>query len=129
MDNSINHNLFKKNSPPQLNQEGLIKINQAYENGLRRIKEIYWQEVIKTEAVNTKGRRKLSVIKTKVSDLSKKSKKKTIPENNDESSQVLQDPQLNLKRKYTELDSQENVGSQPQPKHRRIGTTEEEKEI
>ncbi|UZO27878.1 uncharacterized protein OCT59_021431 [Rhizophagus irregularis] len=57
MDNSINHDLFKKNSPPQLNQEGLIKINQAYMDGLKRIKEIFWQEVIKTEAINTKGRR------------------------------------------------------------------------
>ncbi|UZO10963.1 uncharacterized protein OCT59_002540 [Rhizophagus irregularis] len=27
MDNPINYDLFKKNSPPQLNQEGLIKIN------------------------------------------------------------------------------------------------------
>ncbi|GET57136.1 hypothetical protein GLOIN_2v1469926 [Rhizophagus irregularis DAOM 181602=DAOM 197198] len=57
MDNSINHDLFKKNSPPQLNQEGLIKINQAYMDGLKRIKEIFRQEVIKTEAINTKGKR------------------------------------------------------------------------
>ncbi|GET57129.1 hypothetical protein GLOIN_2v1469926 [Rhizophagus irregularis DAOM 181602=DAOM 197198] len=56
MDNSINHDLFKKNSPPQLNQEGLIKINQAYMDGLKRIKEIFRQEVIKTEAINTKGK-------------------------------------------------------------------------
>src|SRR5437016_1804002 len=27
MDNAIDHDLFKKNSPPQLNQEGLMKIN------------------------------------------------------------------------------------------------------
>ncbi|UZO28534.1 uncharacterized protein OCT59_022054 [Rhizophagus irregularis] len=41
MDNPINYDFFKKNSPPQLNQEGLIKINQVYMDGLKRIKEIF----------------------------------------------------------------------------------------
>ena len=41
MNNAVDHNLFKNNSPPQLNQEGLIKLNQVYKDGLRRIKEIY----------------------------------------------------------------------------------------
>ncbi len=88
MNNAVDHNLFKNNSPPQLNQEGLIKLNQVYKDGLRRIKEIYQQEVIKTDTILTKGRRALAVIKTKISDLPKikKSTKKTISENNDEDS-------------------------------------------
>ncbi|CAB5210001.1 unnamed protein product [Rhizophagus irregularis] len=127
MDNAIDHDLFKKNSPPQLNQEGLMKINQAYEDGLGRIKKIYRQEVIKIEAINTKGRRKLSVMKTKVSDLSKnkKSRKKnapTIPEGDNEGSsqlaRVLQTIQFN-----------EQDSHQPPLKRQRVVTTEEEKEI
>ncbi|PKC53496.1 hypothetical protein RhiirA1_469659 [Rhizophagus irregularis] len=139
MDNPINHDLFKKNSPPQLNQEGLIKINQAYMDGLKRIKEIFWQEVIKTEAINTKGRRVLSVMKTKISDLSKnkKPRKNTVPKNNGNQSsgvlpiqsneQVLQSVKGNLKRASIELDNQ----NEPQPKRQRIRiiTTEEEKQI
>ncbi|UZO27881.1 uncharacterized protein OCT59_021434 [Rhizophagus irregularis] len=139
MDNPINYDLFKKNSPPQLNQEGLIKINQAYMDGLKRIKEIFRQEVIKTEAINTKGRRVLSVMKTKISDLSKnkKPRKNTVPKNNGNQSsgvlpiqsneQVLQSVKGNLKRASIELDNQ----NEPQPKRQRIRiiTTEEEKQI
>ncbi|PKY16861.1 hypothetical protein RhiirB3_429338 [Rhizophagus irregularis] len=139
MDNPINHDLFKKNSPPQLNQEGLIKINQAYMDGLKRIKEIFRQEVIKTEAINTKGRRVLSVMKTKISDLSKnkKPRKNTVPKNNGNQSsgvlpiqsneQVLQSVKGNLKRASIELDNQ----NEPQLKRQRIRiiTTEEEKQI
>ncbi|CAB4414465.1 unnamed protein product [Rhizophagus irregularis] len=137
MDNPINHDLFKKNSPPQLNQEGLIKINQAYMDGLKRIKEIFRQEVIKTEAINTKGRRVLSVMKTKISDLSKnkKPRKNTVLKNNGNQSsgvlpiqsneQVLQSVKGNLKRASIELDNQ----NEPQPKRQRIITTEEEKQI
>ncbi|UZO08108.1 uncharacterized protein OCT59_028374 [Rhizophagus irregularis] len=139
MDNPINHDLFKKNSPPQLNQEGLIKINQAYMDGLKRIKEIFRQEVIKTEVINTKGRRVLSVMKTKISDLSKnkKPRKNTVPKNNGNQSsgvlpiqsneQVLQSVKGNLKRASIELDNQ----NEPQLKHQRIRiiTTEEEKQI
>jgi hypothetical protein len=141
MDNAINHDLFKKNSPPQLNQEGLIKINQAYEDGLRRIKEIYRQEVIKTEVVNTKGRRKLSVMRTKVSDLSnnKKSRKRPVPENNGEDSQsiqvlnthehlISQDKSVDLKLKCIELNNQEKIRNQSKLKRQRIITTNEEKE-
>uniref|UniRef100_U9T3M7 Uncharacterized protein n=1 Tax=Rhizophagus irregularis (strain DAOM 181602 / DAOM 197198 / MUCL 43194) TaxID=747089 RepID=U9T3M7_RHIID len=140
MDNPINHDLFKKNSPPQLNQEGLIKINQAYMDGLKRIKEIFRQEVIKTEAINTKGRRVLSVMKTKISDLSKnkKPRKNTVPKNNgNQSSGVLpiqSNEQVlsvkgNLKRTNIKLDNQENVENESQIKCQRIITTEEEKQI
>uniref|UniRef100_U9SKP9 Uncharacterized protein n=1 Tax=Rhizophagus irregularis (strain DAOM 181602 / DAOM 197198 / MUCL 43194) TaxID=747089 RepID=U9SKP9_RHIID len=153
MDNAIDHDLFKKNSPPQLNQEGLMKINQAYEDGLGRIKEIFRQEVIKTEAINTKGRRVLSVMKTKISDLSKNKKPRkntvpTIPEgdnegssqlarvlqtiqfNEQDSQSVLKDKNINPKRKCIELpENQENVESQPPLKRQRVVTTEEEKEI
>jgi len=41
MNNAVDHNLFKNNSPPQLNQEELIKLNQAYKDRLRKIKKIY----------------------------------------------------------------------------------------
>ncbi len=84
MNNAVDHNLFKNNSPPQLNQEELIKLNQAYKDRLRKIKKIYWQEVIKTDTIITKGRRALAVIKTKISDLLKIKKltKKIISEDN-----------------------------------------------
>jgi hypothetical protein len=121
-----------------LNQEGLIRINQAYMDGLKRIKEIYRQEVIKTEAINTKGRRILSVMKTKISDLSnKKSRKNIIPKNNGKKSadvlpiqsneRVLQS--VNLKRASIELDNQENAENKHRSKRQRIITIEEEKQI
>ncbi|PKB97035.1 hypothetical protein RhiirA5_431437 [Rhizophagus irregularis] len=103
-----------KNSPLQLNQEGLIRINQAYTDGLKRIKEIYRQEVIKTEAINTKGRRILSVVKTKISELPKNKKPKI---------------KGNLKRTNIKLDDQENVENESQIKCQRTITTEEEKQI
>ena len=89
---------------------------------MKRIKEIYQQEVIKIETINIKGRRKLSVIKTKITDLSKnkKSKKRTIPEDNEEGNSWLgkilsvpsneQDFQL-IKDKSIELNNQENDGN------------------
>ncbi|GBB94236.1 hypothetical protein RclHR1_23180001 [Rhizophagus clarus] len=124
MDNPINHDLFKKNSPPQLNQEGLIRINQTYMDGLKRIKKIYQQEVIITEAINTKVRRVLSVKKTKIADLSKnkKSRKSTAAKNNGnlssdtlpiQSKQDFQSVNGNLKRTSIELDNQENVENKP----------------
>ncbi len=137
MDNAVDHNLFKNNSPPQLNQEGLIKLNQVYKDGLRRIKEIYQQEVIKTDTILTKGRRALAVIKTKISDLPKikKSTKKTIPEDNSEGSRpinqdkVLQTNQLNEQNSQLIKDDQEIIKNQHQLKHQRVITTEEEKAI
>ena len=76
MDNAVQHDLFKKYSPPQLNQEGLIRLSKVYNEGLRRIDQIYRQEVIKIEPVNKKGKGKLEVIKTKVTNLPKNIRKK-----------------------------------------------------
>jgi hypothetical protein len=47
--NYAEHELFKNNPPSQLAQEGLEKLSNAYDEGLKRIKEVYCQEVIKTE--------------------------------------------------------------------------------
>ncbi|RIA85299.1 hypothetical protein C1645_830979 [Glomus cerebriforme] len=44
MDNYTDHELFKKNSPLQLIPEGLKKLSSAYNEGLKRIKEVYCQE-------------------------------------------------------------------------------------
>ncbi|CAB5183395.1 hypothetical protein RhiirA1_456055 [Rhizophagus irregularis] len=44
MDNYIEHELFMKNPPSQLTPEGLVKLNNAYKEELKRIKEIYHQE-------------------------------------------------------------------------------------
>ncbi|PKK61624.1 hypothetical protein RhiirC2_791542 [Rhizophagus irregularis] len=53
MDNYTDHELFKKNPPSQLTPEGLKKLSSAYNEGLKRIKDVYCQEVIKPEIVKT----------------------------------------------------------------------------
>ncbi|POG69339.1 hypothetical protein GLOIN_2v1777165 [Rhizophagus irregularis DAOM 181602=DAOM 197198] len=66
MDNYTDHELFKKNPPSQLTPEGLKKLSSAYNEGLKRIKDVYCQEVIKTERINTKGRHHLEIVKTDI---------------------------------------------------------------
>ncbi|CAB4441720.1 unnamed protein product [Rhizophagus irregularis] len=103
MDNYTDHELFKKNPPSQLTPEGLKKLSNAYNEGLKRIKEVYCQEVIKTERINTKGRRHLEIVKTDNPSASQSNK-------NSQQSSTLND---------------EN----PASKRQRIITTDEEKEI
>jgi len=50
--------------------------------------DIYQQEVLKTDVINTRGRRRLAVTKIKPSDL-KNMKSKTLLVDNDESSSRL----------------------------------------
>jgi len=70
---------------------------------------IYWQEVLKTDAINT--RRRLAVIKMKPSDL-KNMKSKTLPDNSESSSRLVES-------------SQGNVGSELQQRCKRVATTKE----
>jgi hypothetical protein len=66
MDNYMDHELFKNNLSLQLTSEGLEKLSNAYKEGLKKIKEVYCQEVIKTERINTKGRHHLEIVKTDI---------------------------------------------------------------
>ncbi|GET52081.1 uncharacterized protein OCT59_010966 [Rhizophagus irregularis] len=80
MDNYIEHELFMKNPPSQLTPEGLVKLNNAYKEELKRIKEIYHQEVIKTERINTKGRHHLEIVKTDIKSMKPSQKRKLLKE-------------------------------------------------
>ncbi|CAB4428284.1 unnamed protein product [Rhizophagus irregularis] len=81
MDNYTDHELFKKNPPSQLTAEGLKKLSSAYNEGLKRIKEVYCQEVIKTERINTKGRRHLEIVKTDIRSVKSSQNRKIHQEN------------------------------------------------
>ena len=65
----LEHPLFKNNS--QLNQEGCQKLFKCYNAGLERLKTIYRQEILKTEAINSKGRKAKEVVVSKVKDIKK----------------------------------------------------------
>ncbi|PKY33084.1 hypothetical protein RhiirB3_451730 [Rhizophagus irregularis] len=107
--NYTEHELFKNNSPSQLTQEGLEKLNNAYNEGLKRIKEVYCQEVIKTERINTKRRRHLEVVKTDIRSINKSI--------------------VSLQKRKVPKGNNESTASDPAPKRKRIVTTNEDKEI
>ncbi|CAB4439116.1 unnamed protein product [Rhizophagus irregularis] len=133
MDNYMEHELFKKNPPSQLTPEGLVKLNNAYKEGLKRIKEVYRQEVIKTERINTKGRRYLEIVKTDIKSMKSSQKRKTLEGNNESTSCSTSQ----LSNKNPQQFSLENSNGQsntsnienPVFKRRRVITTDEEKEI
>ncbi|PKC57836.1 hypothetical protein RhiirA1_471868 [Rhizophagus irregularis] len=74
MDNPLSHQLFQKYKPTEIHQEGLDRLIACYPNGLERIKGIYRQEVLKIENRNTKGRRAVGVVRTKVKDYNNQKK-------------------------------------------------------
>ncbi|RHZ87736.1 hypothetical protein Glove_30g157 [Diversispora epigaea] len=129
MDNYMEHELFKKNPPTQLTLEGFEKLDKAYDEGLKRIKEVYHQEVIKIEKVNIKGRRHIEVIKTNISSKKKSPQKRKEPEKNNESTTHP------ILHQLTESFSTENINKQSNipdnenctSKRQRIVTMEEEK--
>ncbi|RIA92737.1 hypothetical protein C1645_820243 [Glomus cerebriforme] len=106
MDNYTDHELFKKNPPSQLTPEGLKKLSSAYNEGLKRIKEVYCQEVIKTEWINTKGRSHLEIVKT----------------------DIRSNPSASQSNKNSQQSSTLN-DENPASKRQRIITTDKEKEI
>ncbi|PKY53697.1 hypothetical protein RhiirA4_477739 [Rhizophagus irregularis] len=102
IDNYREYELFKKNPPSQLTSEGLEKLNNAYKEGLKRIKEVH----------------KINKILTK----------KKAPENTPYfTSHGISQQQLSPKNSNRQLNIP-NDGN-PASKYRRIVTTEEEKEI
>ncbi|RHZ70784.1 hypothetical protein Glove_267g21 [Diversispora epigaea] len=106
MNNYMEHELFKKNPPTQLTLEGFEKLDKAYDEGLKRIKEVYRQEVIKIEKINTKRRRHIEVIKTNISSKKKSPQKRKDPEKNNENTTHPISHQL------TESSSTENINKQ-----------------
>ena len=110
MDNPLSHQLFQKYTPTEMHKEGLSRLIECYPNGLERIKGIYRQEVLKIESRNTKGRRAVGVIRTKVKDYSSQKKSKNQP--------IVDSLQL------PSTDSPDTT--KPQTRHR---TTKEEMEI
>ena len=67
--NPLEYSLFKNNS--QLNQEGCQKLFKCYNAGLERLKTIYRQEILKIEAINSRGRKAKEVVVSKVKDIKK----------------------------------------------------------
>ena len=120
MDNPLSHQLFQKYTPTEMHQERLGRLIACYPNGLERIKGIYRQEVLKIESRNTKGRRMVGVVRTKVKDYN--NQKKSINQSITMSSQ--KDEILN--EQSTDYLSVTNMPQSKQKKHR---TTLEETEI
>jgi hypothetical protein len=79
MDNPLSHQLFQKYTPTQMHKEGLNRLVACYPEGLKRIKGVYKQEVLKIESRNAKGRRIAGVIRTKVKDYNIQKKSKNQP--------------------------------------------------
>ena len=53
----------------ELTESGYIKIFSCYDKGKERLMQIYRQEVLKIEPINTKGRRAKEVVITKTKDI------------------------------------------------------------
>jgi hypothetical protein len=119
MDNYMDHELFKNNPPSQLTSEGLEKLSNAYKEGLKRIKEVYCQEVIKTERINTKGRRHLEIVKTDIRSVKSSQKRKVHQENH-----FASQPNNKNSQQLSTLNDEN-----PASKRQRVITTDEEKEI
>jgi len=61
------HLLFKNYK--ELTSTGYKKLIESYESGKERLMQIYRQEVLHVESINTKGRRAKGVVVTKVKDI------------------------------------------------------------
>ncbi|RHZ76523.1 hypothetical protein Glove_196g120 [Diversispora epigaea] len=86
----LSHKLFQEYTPTQMHPEGLKRLIACYPDGLKRIKEVYRQDVLGIERRNTKGRRAVGVVKTKLKDYNdqKKTKRKRTATNLIESEQA-----------------------------------------
>ncbi|CAB4412976.1 unnamed protein product [Rhizophagus irregularis] len=122
--NYIEYKLFKNNPPSQLIQKELEKLNNTYNEGLKRIKEVYCQKVIKTKRINTKERCHLKVVKTDIRLINKSIvslQKRKVPEGNNESTASGSVP---INENFQQLNNKD-----PAPKRKRIVIINEEKEI
>ncbi|PKY61769.1 hypothetical protein RhiirA4_523616 [Rhizophagus irregularis] len=122
MDNPLSHQLFQKYKPTEIHQEGLDRLIACYPNGLERIKGIYRQEVLKIENRNTKGRRAVGVVRTKVKDY------------NNQKKSINQSVTMSLQSQQRDTDEILNEDylpdtTNPQLKQKKHRTTKEEMEI
>ncbi|RHZ66121.1 hypothetical protein Glove_309g83 [Diversispora epigaea] len=72
--NPSSHSLFQKYLPKEIYQENLNKLITCYPNGLKYIKKIYKQNILKIEPKITQGRRTTEVIRMKLKDYSNQKK-------------------------------------------------------
>uniref|UniRef100_U9UIB1 Uncharacterized protein n=1 Tax=Rhizophagus irregularis (strain DAOM 181602 / DAOM 197198 / MUCL 43194) TaxID=747089 RepID=U9UIB1_RHIID len=122
MDNPLSHQLFQKYKPTEIHQEGLDRLIACYPNGLERIKGIYRQEVLKIENRNTKGRRAVGVVRTKVKDY------------NNQKKSINQSVTMSLQSQQRDTDEILNEDylpdtTNPQLKQKKHRTTKEKMEI
>ncbi|GES97125.1 hypothetical protein GLOIN_2v1482460 [Rhizophagus clarus] len=122
MDDPLSHQLFQKYTPTEIHQEGLDRLIACYPNGLERIEGIYRQEVLKIESRNTKGRRAVGVVRTKVKDYNNQKKSRNQPVTMP--TQPSQDEILNEQSTDNLPDT-----TKPQSKQKKHRTTKEEMEI
>ncbi|RHZ86745.1 hypothetical protein Glove_46g6 [Diversispora epigaea] len=103
--------------------------NKAYDEGLKRIKEVYHQKVIKIEKVNTKGRRHIEVIKINISSKKKLLQKRKELEKNNESTIYPISHQLMESSNTENINKQSNISNNKNctSKRQKIITIEEEK--
>jgi hypothetical protein len=77
MPNPLSHSLFQEYTPTELHHQGVERLITCYDKGLERTKAVYRQEVLEIEYKNTRGRRKIEVIRTKSKDFKKQKKSKS----------------------------------------------------
>jgi hypothetical protein len=119
MDGPLLHQLFQKYTPTEMHQKGLDCLIACYPNGLERIKGIYRQEVLKIESKNTKGRRAVGVVRTKVKDYNNQKKPRNQPVT------MLSQPDTHKNLNEDNLPDT----TKPQSIQKRHQTTKEEMEI
>jgi len=125
MQNPLSHSLFQEYTPTELHHQGVERLITSYEKGLERIKAVYRQEVLEIECRNTRGRRKIEVIRTKFKDFRKQKKANRQVHNILRSQNTSQASNLELSR--SSADDQTN--SEELSKKKRRQTTSEEERI
>ncbi|RHZ75422.1 hypothetical protein Glove_214g51 [Diversispora epigaea] len=127
MENFLEHELFKKFKPKQLNIEGYTRLTKCYDESIVRIQSIVRQKVLKIDPINKKGQRATGINKSKWADINN-NKKRSRSNKNTISTQVTptileaQEIQPNLQNEPT---TQPNLQDELTKKRKRQTTVEE----
>src|SRR5688572_13213997 len=78
MENPLEHPIFRKYAPFELNKKGCEKLIVCYSDGLKQIHKVYLQEVLEKEKQNPIEKRSLGIKRTRYNNYIESSKKKKI---------------------------------------------------
>jgi hypothetical protein len=97
-----------------MHAEGIKRLKECYGRGLHRIKLIYNQEVLKTEKINTVGRRAKEIVVTKYKDIQieKRNKRKRAVEDTN-SIEILNPQQESLLTDKSKASSKKRIRRMP----------------